>query len=161
MANLGDVFNVEDLPEGRGSFEVIPAGWYTATITSADLKDTKDRTGKYIALRLDILGPTHQGRVVFSNINIRNASTKAEEIGRQQLRDLMLAIGLSSVRDTDQLVGGNLEIKLKITKSEEYGDKNEVTAYKATGNTSAVPSSSSAKPAASAEKKGGGLPWAK
>ena len=73
----------------------------------------------------------------------------------------MLAIGLSSVRDTDQLVGGNLEIKLKITKSEEYGDKNEVTAYKATGNTSAVPSSSSAKPAASAEKKGGGLPWAK
>ena len=159
MANLGEVFNVEDLPEGRGSFDVIPAGWYTATITSADLKDTKDRTGKYIALRLDILGPTHQGCVVFSNINIRNASAKAEEIGRQQLGDVMRSIGLSSVRDTDQLVGGNLEIKLKITKSEEYGDKNEVSAYRSLNG--AAPALSSSKPSAPAEKKGGGLPWAK
>lgn len=93
---------------------------------------TKDGTGQYIKVRYDITGPTHQGRVVFANINIRNASSKAEEIGRQHLGDIMRAIGLTKVTDSDQLIGGNLQIKVAIRPaSGQYGESNEVKAFKA------------------------------
>jgi len=156
MAILNQEFNVNDLPEGRGEFEPIPAGWYSSTITAAEVKSTKDGTGEYIAVRMDITGPSFEGRVVFANLNIKNASAKAEEIGRQQLGEVMRAIGLSKVRDTDQLIGGNLEIKVAIQKSVEYGDKNEVKGYRA----SAGASLGGVKKAAIAEKTGA-LPWAK
>jgi hypothetical protein len=82
-------------------------------------------------VRYDIIGPTHQGRVVFGNLNIKNANPKAEEIGRQQLGDLMRSIGLARVDDTDQLIGGNLQIKLSVRQDDNYGDSNEVKGFKA------------------------------
>ena len=115
MAFLGQTFDANELPQGNGgNFEPLPEGSYNATVTQAELKPTNDGTGQYIKLRLDITGPSHQGRVIFSNLNIKNASAKAEEIGRQQLGDIMRAIGLAKVTDTDQLIGGNLNIKLAI-----------------------------------------------
>ena len=130
MANLNETFNVTDLPQGT-NYEVLPEGWYSSTISGAEIKSTKAGNGQYIAVQYSITGPTHQGRVVFGNLNIKNPSAKAEEIGRQQLGDLMRAIGLSSVSDTDQLIGGQLNIKLTINKSEQYGDRNDVSGYKA------------------------------
>jgi hypothetical protein len=130
MAILSTPFLADDLPAGNsGNYEALPAGWYTATINGAEVKQTKNGTGRYIAVRYDITGPSYQGRVIFSNLNIENANPKAEEIGRQQLRSLMEAIGLAKLADTDQLLGGNLKIKLKIEKSEEYGDRNQVAAF--------------------------------
>lgn len=136
MAFLEHAINLEDLPESNntGEYQPLPAGWYSATINKAELKPTKDGTGQYIAMRYDITGPTHQGRVVFGNLNIKNKSAKAEEIGRAQLGDIMRALGLRQVSDTDQLVGGTLQIKLDVKTDEQYGTRNEVKGYKATGD---------------------------
>lgn len=131
MAFLGESFNSDELPEGRGEFAPLPDGWYTANITKAEVRQTKAGDGSYIAVGYTITGPSHEGRVVFGNLNIRNKNPKAEEIGRQQLGDVMRAIGLAKVDDSDQLIGGSLSIKLATRKSEEYGDQNEIKAYKA------------------------------
>jgi hypothetical protein len=131
MANLGEVFDVEFLPKGKGAFDPIPAGWYTATMSGAEVKATKTGTGQYIAVKYTITGPSHQGRVIFGNLNIKNQSPKAEEIGRQQLREILEATGLSKVEDTDQLIGHNLQIKVDIEKSEQYGDRNQIKGFKA------------------------------
>ena len=165
MAYLGQTFDANDLPQG-GTYEPLPAGWYTATITAAELKPTKDGSGQYIKIRYDITGPTHQGRVVFGNINIRNPSARAEEIGRRQLGELMRAIGLARITDTDQLIGGNLMIKLDVRPAtDQYPAQNEVRGFKAI--TGAAPSFSPAAsspaasaPAASAPGKAT-PPWAK
>lgn len=131
MAYLGQTFYANDLPQGN-PYEPLPAGWYTATIADAELRATKDGSGQYIQVRYYITGPTHQGLVVSGNINIRNASAKAEEIGRQQLGELMRAIGLARVTDTDQLIGGVLQIKLGVrAATEEYSAQNEVRGFKA------------------------------
>lgn len=165
MASLGESIDVSTLPKSSsGSFDPLPPGWYTATITSGDIKSTKAGNGSYIALRFDIVGPTHQGRVVFGNLNIRNPNAKAEEIGRSQLGDICLAIGVTGVvTDTDQLIGGSLQIKLDIEKSEQYGDKNQIRAFKALsggapaiGSFSAAPKAAAAAPAAKAAP-----PWAR
>ena len=159
MATLGFTINASDLPEETtGDYSPVPPGDYEAVIKDAEIRTTKSGTGQYIALRLDITGPSHAGRVVWSNLNIKNDSQKAEEIGRQQLGAVMRAVGLPSLQDTDQLIGGNIGVKLAIRKSEEYGDSNEVKAFKApkSGASAGAPAPAMASaPAASAP------PWAK
>lgn len=157
MANLGETFDVSNLPQGNGgNFDPLPPGWYSATMAGAELKATKSGTGQYISVRYDIIGPTHQGRVVFGNLNIRNQSPKAEEIGRQQLGDICRAIGLAKVSDTDQLIGHSLMIKLSVEKSDQYGDKNEVKGFKAIAD-GAPPKATAAAPAAAKAAP----PWVK
>ena len=159
MAHLGETFDVQTLPQGNsGTFEPLPPGWYSATIMAAELKATKSGTGQYISIRYDIIGPTHQGRVVFGNLNIRNQSPKAEEIGRQQLREIMQSTGLGRVDDTDQMIGNSLQIKLEIEKSEQYGDKNQIKGFKAIGG--GAPPALAPAPAAAAPAKAA-PPWAK
>lgn len=132
MAFLDQAIDLSTLPQSEQSYELLPPGWYSASITKAELKATKDGTGQYIAIRYDITGPTQQGRVVFGNLNIKNRSVKAEEIGRQQLGELMRAIGLARVQDTDQLIGGQLSIKVAIQEGNNgYEARNEVKGYKA------------------------------
>ena len=117
-------------------------------------------------MRYDITGPTHQGRVVFGNLNIKNASAKAEEIGRQQLGELMRAIGLARVTDTDQLIGGVLQIKLDVrAATEQYDAQNEVKGFKAITGSVPTFAAPAASPAASAPASAGPAkaapPWAK
>jgi hypothetical protein len=164
MAFLNEEFNVNELPQGNGNFEPLPAGWYTATISQSELKDTKAGNGQYIKLRYDITGPTHQGRVVFGNLNIKNANPKAEEIGRQQLGDIMRAIGLAKVTDTDQLIGGQIAIKLEVKEDAQYGASNEVKGFKSVSGSAApaaaVIPAKAAAPAPAAPAKAA-PPWAK
>lgn len=155
MANLGETFNANDLPESSGDFAPLPAGEYQVRIADASIQNTKAGTGQYIKLRLDVIGPTHSGRVLFSNLNIRNPNPKAEEIGRQQLGALMRACGLPSLTDTDQLVGGEVSVKVAVKEDEQYGSSNEVKAYKAIAG-SAPPAPKAAAPAAASAP-----PWAR
>lgn len=161
MAFLNEEYNVNELPVGNGgNFEPLPAGWYTAAISQSELKDTKAGNGQYIKLRYDITGPTHQGRVVFGNLNIKNPNPKAEEIGRQQLGEIMRAIGLAKVTDTDQLIGGQIAIKLEVKQDAQYGASNEVKGFKSVSGSAApaVSMPASEAPAASAKAA---PPWSK
>ena len=169
MAFLGQTFDVNTLPEGNGgNYDPLPPGWYTANITQAELKTTAAGDGQYIKLRYDITGPSHQGRVVFGNLNIKNASAKAEEIGRQQLGELMRSIGLDKVTDTDQLIGGSLQIKLDVrAATEQYPAQNEVKGFKAiTGSAPTFAAPAASAPAATANAYAAATgkaapPWAK
>jgi hypothetical protein len=159
MAFLDEEFSVDTLPVGTGNFEPLPEGWYNATITGAEVKETKAGDGKYIACKYTVTGPSHQGRVVFGNLNVKNASTKAEEIGRQQLGEIMRAIGLGKVSDTDQLIGGNLGIKLSVKTGEYAG--NEIKGYRSLNGAApaaAVPFKSVAPSTTTAKAA---PPWAK
>lgn len=164
MAQLGYTVNANELPEDNGgSFDPIPAGEYTVRITEAGVQQTQAGTGEYIKLRMDVTGPSHEGRVLFANLNIKNPSQKAEEIGRQQLGAVMRAINLTAINDTDQLIGGDLKVKVAIRQSEQYGPQNEVKSFKAVGG-SATPMPSAPAPAAtapSAAAASGKPPWAK
>jgi hypothetical protein len=152
MASLN--FNIDDLPQSTSNYEPLPPGWYTVNIRDAELKPTKDGAGQYIKIQYKL----DNGRVVFGNLNIKNASPKAEEIGRQQLGELMRALGLSRVTDSDQLIGGNLQIKLAVKEAANgFEASNDVKGYKAIdGSMPVAPAAPS--PAAAASKA---PPWAK
>ena len=160
MAQLPQAFSAAELPQSDRSYDPIPEGWYDVEIKGAELRTTKAGTGQYIAVRYDVTGPTHAGRVVYGNLNVSNPNPKAEEIGRQQMGELMRSIGLPVLQDTDQLVGGRLSIKVSIRKSEQYGDSNDVKGFKAVVG-GAAPAPSAPQPAAApAPAAGSAPPWA-
>lgn len=130
MARI-DTISINDIPAQTNDYSPIPAGEYIATIKDAELKATKDGTGQYIKLKLQVDAPSHTGRIIFSNLNIQNKSEAAERIGRQQLGEIMRALGLTSVADTDQLIGGSVGIKVAIREAQNgYEAQNEVKGYK-------------------------------
>lgn len=159
MARLDIGFTADELPESRGDYEPLPEGWYSADIGDAEIRVTKDGTGQYIRCRYNITGPTKAGRVVFGNLNIMNKSQKAEEIGRQQLGELMRSVGIGRIEDTDQLIGCPLQIKLSIRPAENgYAAQNEVRGFRApegAARSTAAPAASGSASAKAAP------PWAK
>ena len=158
---LDQAINAADLPEST-SYGAVPAGWYAVKITDAELKFTKDGSGQYIKLRYDIMGPSHQGRVVFGNLNIRNKSARAEEIGRQQLGELMRAIALPQVKDTDQLIGANLQIKVGVKPADgTYEESNEIKGFKPLEGGSVPMPSAAPEGAAQAAPAKAAPPWMK
>jgi hypothetical protein len=158
MAFLGETFSTDDLPQSERSYELLPDGWYNVTITKAELGTTKAGTGQKIDMRYDITGPTNQGRVIFGALNIRNPSQKAEEIGRQQLGEIMRAVGLAKVQDTDELIGKSLAVKVKTRPAENgYEARNEVAGFKAIAGGLAP----AAAPTPAAAPSAASPPWAK
>jgi len=167
MARLDETFNTNDLPEdaGGGDFTPLPAGDYNVTIHDAEIKQTKSGTGQYINLKLHVDGPTHTGRFLFGALNIKNDSAQAEQIGRGQLGSILRAIGIESLEDTDQLLGGTLSAKVVIKPaSGQYKEGNEIKGYKALGDAPqsapAPRAAAPAKPAPAAPAKAA-PPWAK
>ena len=123
-------FDTSDVPVSDRSFDLLPAGWYAATITGAESRDTKSGTGKYLRIEFTLADPA--GRKVWSNYNIKNDNPAAESIGRQQLAEVVRAIGKKAVRDTDELRGCALSIKVKVREAANgYEASNEVAAAKA------------------------------
>ena len=162
MAFLDQAFDVNELPQSDNNYEIVPAGWYNAIITKAEIKATKAGTGQYIAVRYDITGPTHQGRVIFGTLNIKNPNSKAEEIGRQQLGEIMRAIGLSRVTDTDQLISGALQIKVAIKEADgQYEASNEVKGFKALNGSAPTMPAQSAPVGSVTPNSASAPPWAK
>lgn len=126
-------FNLNELPDNESGFDPVPAGEYQVEIKKVEAKETRNKDGMYFNFRLDILGPSHAGRIIFAIVNVKNASEKAQQIGQGQLKDIMRALNLQSVSNTDQFIGGKLTVKIDIEKSEQYGDSNRVRAFKPIG----------------------------
>ena len=133
---LDEVIRFDELPDNE--LAVIPAGWYTATIAEAEIKSAKRSDGQYLSVRYTVLGPTHQGRSVYGNVTLRNASETATRIGRAQLKELMGAAGLAQLADTDQLVGVTLQVRVTVRDDPQYGQSNEVKGWKPAGAQASV-----------------------
>ena len=132
MTQLLNPINVDALPESD-DYAPVPAGKYPAMITEVELKDTNAGTGQYLKVRFDIIGAEQSGRVVFTNINIRNPNPKAEEIAAQQLGQLCKAIGVTGqLTDTEQLINGTCEIKVTVKDDPQYGPSNQVKGFYST-----------------------------
>ena len=57
---------------------------------------------------------------------------------------LFRSIGLAKVTDTDQLIGGQIAIKLEVKEDAQYGASNEVKGFKSVSGSVAPTASSSA-----------------
>jgi len=155
MANLGN-FNAAEV-EPQGSFDPIPAGWYTAMIVDSEMKPTKNGTGEYLQLRLDVIDGDHQGRVLFDRLNLNNQNQTAVEIAQRQLSAICRAVGIMQPQDSSDLHDKPLRIKVTIRPAGNgYEASNEVKAYEPAQGGSAHGGSA---PASAPMSEPGKKPW--
>ena len=128
-----EAFDVE--LEEKKEYPPIPSGDYKVLIKESDIKETA-KGGVMVALRFEIegaadgLGTEATGRLLFDNINVINTGPKkqiVEQIGRRQLHDLLQAIGKPGSTDTNDMLGGRLVVRVKLTQNPDY--PNEVSKY--------------------------------
>lgn len=128
MANLGETFVPEQVEDS--DFSPIPEGQYGVIVNDADIKATKSGTGKMVKVTLEVLSPSHVGRLIFANFNYINQSEVAQRIGRAQLKELCLAVGIAELKDTDQLIGKKCLAEVKIRPAKDgYDAQNEVKKF--------------------------------
>ena len=115
----------------QAGFDPVPQGWYRVQIKQVEICATKAGTGKYIKLRLDVEGPSHAGRVVFTNINVVNPNQTAQEIGQALFASLLTSAGLSSPKDSAQLIGASVEAQVIVEAAQgDFGPRNGVRSFR-------------------------------
>ena len=120
-------------------------------------------------LGTELHSPSHhlEGRCVWGRFNLKNPNPQAEQIGQAQFMDMARAIGLEVVDDSDQILGGELDIKVTVKKGDElYNDSNDVKGFKALQGMTVITQKPFQKPApqpvgAGAPAKAATPPWAK
>ena len=124
--------------EPNKTFEVIPAGDYPAIITEFDEVDTKDGTGKRCNLKLQIIDGKFQNRTIFDGLNTTNKSAVAQQIGRQQLKSICVALNNPNPQNSSELLNKALMITVKVGTDQNGNPRSEVKGYKARLTTARV-----------------------
>lgn len=147
-------------------YEAIPAGDYEAMVTDSVMKPTKDGTGQYLELTLEIQSGQFQGRRLWDRLNLHNRNAKAVEIAQRQLGQLAHATGILQVAESTQLHNRPIIAKVSVRQEPGRDPSNEVKGYKAIGNVGVAPAFQApragvpAAPAAQAPAPAP-LPWAR
>jgi hypothetical protein len=130
MASLN--FNAEGI-DTTNTFDAIPAGDYEAMVTHSEMRKTKDMTGEYLELTLEIQAGQYQGRKLWDRLNLANQNPKAVEIAQKQLAQLCHATGVMQVKNSEQLHNKPVIMKVAAKNDPQRGMQNEVKGYKARG----------------------------
>ena len=102
MAQLGATFDATTV-EPNKPFEPVPPGQYLAQIVNSEMRPTKDGTGQYLWLELDVLEGAFAGRKLFDRLNLVNANPTTVEIAQRTLSAICHAVGKMQVDDSEQL----------------------------------------------------------
>lgn len=160
MSDFGTTVDT-DAVEDDSSFEPMPKGDYDIIIDKAEVKDTNDGSGKYMALQLKVEGPTQAGRVLFDMIAISTTSNeegkkKWVSIGHQKLKGLCGATGISKPNDSQVFVGKRSRVSVTVRPARgDYDASNDVKRYAASGASIPAGAGATSKPAENS------APWAK
>lgn len=120
------------------AYEPLPAGWYKAVITTSEEKPTKDQTGSYLQLGIEVIEGPMQGRKLTDRLNLNNPNATASEIAYRTLSAICHAVGVMTPRSSQDLHDKPLMVKVKVKPSDgQYSASNEVAGYEAPGKAQA------------------------
>ena len=120
MASLGN-FDARKV-EPRDDFSPLPEGKYLAAIIASDVKANKAGTGRYLQLTFEILEGSYQGRRLWQRLNLEHPNPKAVELAQADLAQICRAVGVITVRDSDELHNLPLVIHVKCRKRQDTGE---------------------------------------
>lgn len=110
-------------------FDALPPGEYEVIVTESDLRENSKGTGHFLAITHDVQQPEQfRGRKLWNNITVSHQSAKAQEIGKQQLAQLVKACGFEGISDSEQLHGIPVIAIVKVQKDDNT--RNDVKGYK-------------------------------
>ena len=138
------------------SRDPVPAGDYTAIVTNSEMKPNKAGTGEYLSLTFQIADGEHEGRFVWANLNLVHPNEKAVAIARAELAGLCKAVGVLNPKDSADLHGKPVLIRVVLDKDRDGNPRNVVKGFKPAASQPAKPAAP-----AKAEAKASTAPWKK
>ena len=111
-------------------FDVLPAGDYDVCIVASEMKPTKAGTGKYLELKLQVLGGQYQNRFLWDRLNIDNPNATAVTIAKGTLSAICRAVGVLTPRDSAELHNRPLKAVVRVGKDGSNNPSNEIKGYK-------------------------------
>ena len=168
MAKLGFTFDSSN-QQGQDAQDVLPAGDYLMQVVQSEVRSTKDGSGQYIWLEMDILDGEHAGRKYWERLNIWNSNPQAVEIANRALTSLTRACGLVAVEDTEEMHFKPFKVRMGVSKRKDTGElQNRATYLAAEGGpaasapqrTPAMAGAPAGRPAPTAAAGAKALPWA-
>lgn len=134
--------------EPQQSFDVLPAGTYSAMITGSEMKPTKTG-GERLNLTFQIVEGEHQGRLVWQGLNLKNANQQAVDIAMRELSAICRAVGVLTPKSSEELHDKPLRIKVKVRPADgQYQASNEINGYEPLNGATATNTAPTQKPAA-------------
>lgn len=131
MAQLRTRFETANVAPPSNDRELLPPGKYAVQIVASEWKPTKAGTGQYLSLELDVIDGEHQGRKLWTLLNLENPNPKAVEIAEETLRDICLAQGKLGCDDSEELHFIPMTATVKVKPGDgQYGPKNEIGGFK-------------------------------
>lgn len=150
-------FNANQYEPNQGFGVHPPALKVPFTITNTAIKETKDKTGGYLAVEF-----TSPQGMITQNYNINNASPKAVEIAYGQLSALCRAINVYQIDGNNEcaaLRGGKGLMDVGYQKGEEPGPNNpDAKGYTELKRVYDMAGNDPSKPAAQAQTQSGSTP---
>ena len=129
-------FDASRIPEAE-EYEPLPEGWYDAVAKKAEWVPTKAGNGHFQKWTF-VVGPEH--RTLIARFNIDNPNQQAVEIAQRKLASFVRAAGKTAIRDTDELIGVHVRMRLTLEEAREgYRASNEVAAFAPAGGKAAAP----------------------
>lgn len=129
MADLGGEFNAEEV-QPLGDRSPIPAGPYKCCAIKSEWKHTAAGTGRYLEFTWQVLDGEHQGRMLWSRLNLENPNQQAVQIARSELSAICRATGKLKPRDTAELHDVPVMVKVAVKNRQDTGEPtNEVKGY--------------------------------
>lgn len=164
MASLGSTFNADSVDPRMQEREPIPAGVYRLEVVESDVQATKSGNGEMIKLTLRVMEGPCEDRTIWWNINYRNATATAQEIGQREFSALCHAVGVLAPNETEELHYKPFTAKVGVEPAKgDYGPKNKIVKvdWEGTGLT-ATPAAAPAAAvvAAPAAPSARARPWA-
>ena len=153
--------NMDFDPSGyqpRTEMAAVPAGKYLCRVEDTERKDTKNGDAQYLQITHVITEGEYKRRKIFDRLNLWSAqggqwvrrTDQAGTIAGEAMADLLQAVGMGPIRNHEELRGKSLVVKVKVRKSEEHGDSNDVQKYYPATEATSPASAQVAPPAAGA-----------
>ncbi len=144
MANLNG-FNASEVDPNVG-FEPIPAGKYLCIITNTQMKPTKNGTGEYLEIEMDVIEGEHKGRKVWDRLTLKHPNEMTVRIARSTLSSICRSIGVMAPKDSVELHNLPVMVSVGMKKREDTGELTNVIKGYAAKRDAAAPPQSVASP---------------
>jgi hypothetical protein len=145
-------------PSNARSLDPLPPGRYLAEIVASEMRSNRSGRGSHLELEFAIADGEHDGRRLWTRLNVDHPNDTAVRIAKQDLASICRAVGIDRLTDTEELHGKTLVVVLRATRRNDTGEQTtEIRGYAPPGRS--APGSSTTTPAPQSATAGKERPW--
>ncbi len=125
MASFGQTFDASAVEPSN--YDVLPPGKYLSQIVASEMRATKDGSGQYLYMEVDIIEGQYTGRKLFDRLNLVNANPDAVQMAQRTLSSICRAVGKLQVSNSEQLhlIPLIADVRVRPPKG-QYGESNSI-----------------------------------